>query len=84
MINTVFQSRLYRAIIYSVLIVMLGVTGYMLLFDYSFINALYMKYILLCVVNCMLSVYLVFTCGEASRSISDAFLLLLLLTLDNS
>ncbi|GFD95366.1 potassium transporter TrkA [Alteromonas sp. KUL154] len=45
MINTVFQSRLYRAIIYSVLIVMLGVTGYMLLFDYSFINALYMTII---------------------------------------
>ncbi|MDX8553448.1 potassium channel protein [Tenacibaculum sp. 1B UA] len=45
MINTVFQSRLYRAIIYSVLIVMVGVVGYMLLFDYSFINALYMTII---------------------------------------
>ncbi|MDO6675819.1 potassium channel protein [Tenacibaculum sp. 1_MG-2023] len=45
MINTVLQSRLYRAIIYSVLIVMVGVVGYMLLFDYSFINALYMTII---------------------------------------
>lgn len=42
MTNTVFQSRLYRAIILSSSIVALGVLGYMLLFGYSFVDALYM------------------------------------------
>lgn len=42
MTNTVFQSRLYRAIIFSSSIVALGVLGYILLFGYSFVDALYM------------------------------------------
>lgn len=42
MINTVFQSRLYRAITYSVLIVSMGVFGYIVFFGYSFVDALYM------------------------------------------
>ena len=42
MTNTVFQSRLYRAIIFSTSIVALGVLGYILLFGYSFVDALYM------------------------------------------
>ncbi len=42
MTNTVFQSRLYRAIILSSSIVALGVLGYILLFGYSFVDALYM------------------------------------------
>jgi len=45
MINTVFQSRLYRAITYSVLIVTVGVLGYILFFEYSLIDALYMTVI---------------------------------------
>ncbi|CAM1339572.1 potassium channel family protein [Tenacibaculum aestuarii] len=45
MINTVFQSRLYRAITYSVLIVSLGVLGYIVFFGYSLIDALYMTVI---------------------------------------
>ena len=45
MINTVFKSRLYKAITYSVLIVSIGVLGYMLFFKYSFIDALYMTII---------------------------------------
>lgn len=45
MINTVFQSRLYKAIIYSVSIVTVGVIGYLLLFGYSFVDALYMTII---------------------------------------
>lgn len=45
MINTVFKSRLYKAITYSVLIVSIGVLGYMLFFGYSFIDALYMTII---------------------------------------
>ena len=42
MTNTVFQSRLYRAIIFSSSIVAIGVLGYILLFGYSFVDALYM------------------------------------------
>ncbi|MEE4000922.1 potassium channel protein [Tenacibaculum sp. FZY0031] len=45
MINTVFQSKLYKAITYSVLIVSAGVLGYVMLFGYSFIDALYMTII---------------------------------------
>ncbi|CAM1366243.1 Voltage-gated potassium channel [Tenacibaculum sediminilitoris] len=45
MINTVFQSRLYKAVIYSVLIVSIGVLGYIVLFGYSLIDALYMTII---------------------------------------
>ncbi|TDQ23950.1 potassium channel family protein [Tenacibaculum caenipelagi] len=44
-INTVLQSRLYRAITYSILIVSIGVLGYLLLFGYSLIDALYMTVI---------------------------------------
>ncbi|MGB0892566.1 MAG: potassium channel family protein [Flavobacteriaceae bacterium] len=45
MINTVFQSRLYKAVFFSVLILLIGVGGYLLLFNYSFIDALYMTVI---------------------------------------
>ena len=45
MIKTVFKSRLYKAILYSVLILSIGVGGYLLLFNYSFIDALYMTII---------------------------------------
>jgi len=45
MINTVFKSRLYKAITYSVLIVSVGVLGYMVFFGYSLIDALYMTII---------------------------------------
>lgn len=45
MINTVFKSRLYKAIIYSVLIVSVGVLGYIVFFGYSLIDALYMTII---------------------------------------
>ncbi len=45
MMRTVFQSRLYRAITFSVLIVAVGVLGYILLFEYSLIDALYMTVI---------------------------------------
>lgn len=45
MINTVFKSRLYKAIIYSVLIVSIGMLGYMVFFGYSLIDALYMTII---------------------------------------
>ncbi|MCT4699656.1 MULTISPECIES: potassium channel family protein [Tenacibaculum] len=45
MIKTVFKSRLYKAILYSVLILSIGVGGYLILFNYSFIDALYMTII---------------------------------------
>ncbi len=45
MIKTVFQSRLYKAIFFSILILLIGVGGYLLLFGYSFIDALYMTII---------------------------------------
>lgn len=45
MINTVFKSRLYKAIIYSVLIVSVGMLGYIVFFGYSLIDALYMTII---------------------------------------
>jgi len=45
MMKTVFQSRLYRAVTFSVLIVAVGVLGYILLFEYSLIDALYMTVI---------------------------------------
>ncbi|CAM1351456.1 potassium channel family protein [Tenacibaculum ascidiaceicola] len=45
MINTVFKSRLYKAIIYSVLIVSIGMLGYIVFFGYSLIDALYMTII---------------------------------------
>lgn len=45
MISTVFQSRLYKAITYSVLIVSIGVLGYIVFFGYSLIDALYMTII---------------------------------------
>ncbi|MEX6626201.1 potassium channel family protein [Tenacibaculum salmonis] len=40
-----FKSRLYKAIFFSVLILSIGVGGYLILFDYSFIDALYMTII---------------------------------------
>ncbi|OSY88020.1 potassium transporter TrkA [Tenacibaculum holothuriorum] len=45
MINEVLKSRLYKAIFFSVLILGIGVGGYLFLFDYSFIDALYMTII---------------------------------------
>lgn len=45
MINTIFKSRLYKAITYSVLIVSVGVLGYIVFFGYSLIDALYMTII---------------------------------------
>ncbi|KAB1154504.1 potassium channel protein [Tenacibaculum aiptasiae] len=45
MIKRVFRSRLYKAIFFSILILTIGVAGYALLFDYSFIDALYMTVI---------------------------------------
>lgn len=45
MINNVFKSRLYKAIIYSVLIVSIGMLGYIVFFGYSLIDALYMTII---------------------------------------
>ncbi len=43
--NILLHSRLYKAIIFSLLILLVGVGGYSLLFDYSFIDALYMTII---------------------------------------
>ncbi|WP_418650917.1 potassium channel family protein [Tenacibaculum aestuariivivum] len=40
-----FKSRLYKAILFSVLILSIGVGGYLMLFNYSFIDALYMTII---------------------------------------
>ncbi|QXP74424.1 potassium channel protein [Tenacibaculum sp. HL-MS23] len=45
MINNVFKSRLYKAILFSVLILSIGVGGYLIIFNYSFIDALYMTII---------------------------------------
>ena len=45
MIKSIFKSRLYKAVFFSVLILIIGVGGYSLLFDYSFIDALYMTII---------------------------------------
>ena len=45
MINTIFKSHLYKAIFFSVLILSIGIGGYAMLFDYSFIDALYMTVI---------------------------------------
>ena len=43
--NKVFQSRLYKAILFTTLILSVGVGGYILIFDYTFIDALYMTII---------------------------------------
>ncbi len=45
MIKSIFKSRLYKAVFFSVLILIIGVGGYSLLFDYSFIDGLYMTII---------------------------------------
>lgn len=45
MMNLVFKSRLYKAILFSVLVLSIGVGGYLILFNYSFIDALYMTVI---------------------------------------
>ena len=43
--NTLLESRLYRAIFFSILILSIGIAGYSILFHYSFIDALYMTII---------------------------------------
>lgn len=43
--NSIFKSRLYKAIFFSLLILVIGTSGYLSLFDYSFIDALYMTVI---------------------------------------
>ncbi|WP_299135146.1 potassium channel protein [uncultured Tenacibaculum sp.] len=43
--NTIFQSRLYKAVLFSILILLVGVGGYCFLFDYSFVDGLYMTII---------------------------------------
>ncbi|CAL2061013.1 potassium channel protein [Tenacibaculum sp. 190524A05c] len=45
MIKLVFRSRLYKAIFFSGLTFFIGIFGYFLLFDYSFIDAFYMTVI---------------------------------------
>lgn len=45
MINNVFKSRLHKAIVSSIFIFLIGVGGYALLFNYSFVDALYMTVI---------------------------------------
>lgn len=43
--NTIFQSRLYKAVLFSVLILFVGIGGYCFLFKYSFVDGLYMTVI---------------------------------------
>jgi voltage-gated potassium channel len=43
--KTIYKSRLHKAILFSILILSIGVGGYLILFDYSFIDALYMTVI---------------------------------------
>ncbi|TYP97514.1 voltage-gated potassium channel [Tenacibaculum adriaticum] len=43
--NSVLESRLYKAIFFSVLILSMGIFGYAILFNYSLIDALYMTII---------------------------------------
>lgn len=43
--NKILQSRLYKAIFFSLLIISVGTSGYMLFFNYSFVDALYMTII---------------------------------------
>ncbi|MGB0892397.1 MAG: potassium channel family protein, partial [Flavobacteriaceae bacterium] len=43
--NRFFKSRLYRAIILILLIILLGVLGYMIISGYGFVDALYMTVI---------------------------------------
>lgn len=43
--NIILQSRLYKAIFFSLLTISVGATGYVFLFDYSLIDALYMTII---------------------------------------
>ena len=45
MIKKVFKSRLNKAILFSILILTIGVGGYLVFFNYSFIDALYMTII---------------------------------------
>ncbi|CAM1342941.1 potassium channel family protein [Tenacibaculum amylolyticum] len=45
MMNVVLRSRLYKAIFFTSLILLIGVLGYLLLFDYSIIDAVYMTVI---------------------------------------
>lgn len=45
MIKAIFKSGLYKAILFSVLILSIGIVGYLMMFDYSFIDALYMTII---------------------------------------
>lgn len=43
--NTIFQTRLQKAVFLTVLILSIGVIGYMFFFNYSFVDALYMTVI---------------------------------------
>ncbi len=43
--NSILQSRLQKAVFLTLLVLLIGVLGYSLLFDYSFIDALYMSVI---------------------------------------
>ncbi|CAL2085055.1 potassium channel protein [Tenacibaculum dicentrarchi] len=45
MIKSLFKSKLYKAVLFSLLILLIGIGGYMWLFKYSFIDALYMTII---------------------------------------
>ena len=45
MIAVILKSHLYKAIFFSILILSIGIGGYVLLFDYTFIDALYMTVI---------------------------------------
>ncbi|MCG8801873.1 potassium channel family protein [Tenacibaculum finnmarkense] len=45
MIKSLFKSKLYKAVLFSLLILLIGIVGYMWLFKYSFIDALYMTII---------------------------------------
>lgn len=45
MIKSLFKSKLYKAVLFSLLILLIGIVGYMWLFEYSFIDALYMTII---------------------------------------
>ncbi|MBE7659302.1 potassium channel protein [Tenacibaculum finnmarkense genomovar finnmarkense] len=45
MIKSLFKSKLYKAVLFSLFILLIGIVGYMWLFEYSFIDALYMTII---------------------------------------
>jgi len=51
MMKLIFRSRLHKALFLTTLIFLLGLLGYLLLFDYSFIDALYMTVITIATVG---------------------------------